>query len=151
MNHAKTSILILEDDEDVCELVHTTLDNASRRVFAARNADDVLQLISKTPPDILILDIGLHGSVDGLTILEALVADRRFKRLQVVIVSGSDSWEHISRAEHLGVTAFLQKPFSPSRLSAIVAQMELKSQKMHVIPAENKNGGAITLSDLFGL
>ena len=149
MYHPPTKILIVDDEPNLRKLMRTALYNGLRQIHEAANGSDALRLANEVNPDILLLDIGLPGALDGLALCEALVADGMHRRLQVVIVSGSDAPQDLARAESLDVRVFLRKPFSPIKLAALVAQMESGINRMLVIPPANSKKELIGFDDLF--
>ena len=149
MSHRPPRILVVDDDPGMRKLMRTALYNGLREIHEAANGSDALRLANEVEPDILLLDIGLPGELDGLALCEALVADGMHRRLQVVIVSGSDAPQHLARAESLDVRVFLRKPFSPIKLAALVSQMESGIKRMLVIPPTSSKKELIGFDDLF--
>lgn len=148
MNHRPTRILVVDDEPSMRKLMRTALYNGLRQIHEAANGSDALRLANDIRPDILLLDIGLPGAVDGLLLCETLLADSAHRRLQVVVVSGSDAPHDIARAESLDVRIFLRKPFSPIKLAALVSQMESGIKRMLVIPPASSKKEVIGFDDL---
>ena len=71
MTH-KTSILIVDDDNDLRKLLRLALDNGRRVLHEADTALGGLQLARQLSPDILLLDIGLPGNFDGFVLYQAM-------------------------------------------------------------------------------
>jgi CheY-like chemotaxis protein len=149
MSHRPPKILIVDDDPNMRKLIRTALYNGLRQIHEAANGSDALRLANEIEPDILLLDIGLPGAVDGLSLCETLLADSAHRRLQVIIVSGSDAPHDIARAEGLDVRVFLRKPFSPIKLATLVSQMESGIKRMLVIPPASNRKEAIGFDDRF--
>ena len=142
MNRMPTKILIVDDEPSLRKLMHTALYNGLREIHEAGDGDEALRLAREIEPDILVLDIGLPGTVDGLSLCETLLADSAHRKLQIIVVSGSASPQHLAKAEALNVRVFVKKPFSPVKLAALVTQMESGIHRMLVIPpAGNKDSG----------
>lgn len=127
-----TNILIIEDDQDTRKVIRFALTQDYRQIQEAGNADEALQLLESTSPEIILLDIQLKGSIDGLSLYEKIAADIRFRKTRVVIISGARSAELIEKARNLGVAVYLEKPFSPEKLDALVRSLE--SREMFIVP-----------------
>lgn len=131
MNHP-TNILIIEDDQDTRNVMRLALAQDHRQINEASDADTALQILASSIPDIILLDIRLKGSIDGLSLYEKIAADIRFRKTKVIIVSGGRSDEEIEKARNLGVSVYLKKPFSPEKLNSFVSSLE--SKEMFIVP-----------------
>lgn len=131
MNHP-TNILIIEDDQDTRNVMRIALEQDHRHINEASNADEALHMFESGIPDIILLDIKLRGSIDGLSLYEKIGTDIRFRKTKVIIVSGGRSDEEIDRARNLGVSVYLKKPFSPEKLNSFVSSLE--SREMFIVP-----------------
>ena len=132
-----TNILIIEDDQDTRTLIRYALIQDHRQILDVSNADEALLLLETYSPEIILLDIGLKGSIDGLSLYEKIATDIRFRKTKVVIVSGSTPYDHIEKARSLGVAVYLEKPFSPEKLNAVVSSLE--SRDMFIVPRVSNN------------
>lgn len=109
------TILLVEDDPDICELVTLYLGTHAITVLAT-DGWDALRIVEEQPVDLVLLDIMLHG-VSGYEICKAL---RMRTDIPILFVSAnSEDWEKI---EGLGVGGddYIVKPFSPGELLARV-------------------------------
>jgi len=119
-----STILIVEDVGDVRKLVRIALDNGRREIRDAVTALEGLHCARESPPDILLLDIGLPGVFNGFSLCESLRKDPQHIHLRVVVISGHGEVEDLEQARRLGVAAYVVKPFSPTALATLVAQLE---------------------------
>ncbi len=119
-----TRILIVEDDLFFRKYLSRLLGNRQRKIYEACTAIDALYLAHLMAPEVLLIDIGLNGDFDGLSLLQALRQDAAFTGLPVVVVSGSDNPESKAKATQLGVDFFLGKPIESKVLLDIVARLE---------------------------
>lgn len=126
-------VLVVDDDRDFRNMVRLALDNGKRDIVEAATALDGLHRASETPPDILLLDIGLPGHYNGFSLCESLCKDPRHHKLQVVVVSGHGEEEDIEQAKRLGVVAYVVKPFSQSTLVDLVGKLERQISDMVTI------------------
>ncbi len=141
-------ILIVEDNEDTRKLMRVALDDGERRIYEARNAAEGRKLAAEVRPDVLLLDIGLPGSEDGLTLCKTLLSDAQHKDLYVVVVTGSDSSEHIERARSIGASAYLIKPFSTIKLRTLVSDIDIWVKNTFVVPPADVEVTKLTWDDL---
>ena len=135
MTH-KTSILIVDDDNDLRKLLRLALDNGRRVIQEADTALGGLQLARQLSPDILLLDIGLPGNFDGFVLYQAMSREPALWHVRTVIISGHGALEDLTQAERLGVDAYVVKPFSPAKLVELVVRLENLPREMLVVDAD---------------
>jgi DNA-binding NarL/FixJ family response regulator len=71
------------------------------------SADDALRLVDECRPDIVVLDISLQGSVDGVGLLKLLHA--HWPDLAILVVSGHDEMVYAQRMLQLGARGYVMK------------------------------------------
>lgn len=108
--HAKT-ILLVDDDREMEHLVSSWLEveEADHRLLIAADGLEALSLAGHSPPDLLLLDLGLPGP-GGLTILSQLQGQASFEDTPVVVITGSDDPTTHAEARRRGACAVLLKP-----------------------------------------
>lgn len=131
----ETTILVVDDDDDIRKLVRTSVQRAHRVIHEATTAREGIQLAMDTLPDILLLDIGLLGESSGFSLCEAIDDEPALWNVKTVIISGRDSDADILEAKRFGVHTYLIKPFSPRLLMELVERLEPKRHEMQVVPA----------------
>lgn len=131
MNHSR--ILIVDDDGDLRNFVRMSIDDGKRDIVEAETALGGLHAANESPPDILLLDIGLPGHFNGFSLCEALARDPRHHKLRVVVISGHGEAEDIEQAKRLGVVAYIVKPFSPTALVNLIEHLEESANEMLTI------------------
>ena len=129
----RTTILIVDDDRDLRNFIRLSIDNGKRDIVEAETALDGLHAANESPPDILLLDIGLPGHFNGFSLCEALSRDPRHNKLRVVVISGHGEAEDIEQAKRLGVVAYVVKPFSPAALVDLIDGLEAHFNEMLTI------------------
>jgi DNA-binding response OmpR family regulator len=110
------SVLIIEDDLDIAELIAMYLGDEGIRSDIAASAEEGQRKRLAASYDLIVLDLGLPG-MDGLEFLEDL---RSSSDLPVVIVSSREADEDMILGLGLGADDFVGKPFSPRVLAARV-------------------------------
>jgi ribonuclease P protein subunit RPR2 len=101
-------------------LLRTTFEIIDLEVDEARNAAEAEASVAARRPDVIVLDVAMPG-VDGLSFCRTLKSDPELREIAIVILSG-DEWSETA-AREAGAEAFLQKPFSPLDLLALVEQL----------------------------
>ena len=100
-------ILIVDDDASMRDLIALHLRAADYRVEEAEDAIAAGYQVLKSPPDLIISDVGLPH-MNGLDFVAALRADSATDRIPVIFLTATD--EHYERAKQLGRTEYLMKP-----------------------------------------
>jgi two-component system, NtrC family, nitrogen regulation response regulator NtrX len=115
------SILIVDDEQDIRELIGDILRDEGYAVRLAANSDDCLTEINVDPPALMILDIWLKDSrMDGIDILKSVKRDN--PDIPVVIISGHGNIEIAVAAIKQGAYDFIEKPFNIDQLMVVVAR-----------------------------
>jgi putative two-component system response regulator len=110
-------ILVVDDDIALCELVRAALELEGIEVDEAHHVLEADRLVHERPPHAIVLDIGLPG-IDGLFFCTRLRENPQTKNLPIIAISGSES--NGPSALAAGATAFVQKPFDPLELLALI-------------------------------
>lgn len=108
--------LVVEDDPSVVRLVRTCLHMrwTDAEIDWASNAADALGLVRVTPPDLMVLDLGLPDG-NGLDVLEQV---RAMSKLPIVILTGSDDQSTRVLGLEAGADDYVQKPFNHAEFLA---------------------------------
>ena len=103
-------ILIVEDDEDVVNLSTHWLEKAGYVVEHAPDGAAALELLNNDPlPAVVLLDVMLP-KIDGFEVLRRIRADRRTRRLPVVVVTSFSRDKDAKRGRELGANDYIVKP-----------------------------------------
>ena len=108
-------ILIVDDEDIIRALVHTTLEADGIQVFEASNGSDAWELIQTNPPDLVLLDIAMPG-MDGFDLCAKTKADPNLRGIPIVMLTACNSEEDRRRGEEAGADDYFVKPFSPLQL-----------------------------------
>jgi two-component system nitrogen regulation response regulator NtrX len=116
-----SSILIVDDEKDIRELIGDILRDEGFTVRLAGNSDDCMAEINAEPPALMILDIWLKDSrMDGIDILKSVKRDN--PDVPVVIISGHGNIEIAVAAIKQGAYDFIEKPFNIDQLMVVVTR-----------------------------
>jgi two-component system, NtrC family, nitrogen regulation response regulator NtrX len=116
-----SSILIVDDEKDIRELIGDILKDEGYAVRLAANSDSCMAEINAEPPALMILDIWLKDSrMDGIDILKTVKRDN--PDVPVVIISGHGNIEIAVAAIKQGAYDFIEKPFNIDQLMVVVSR-----------------------------
>jgi DNA-binding response OmpR family regulator len=111
------TIVVVEDDHNISDLVAMYLRREGYRVLQADDAEGGLAYIDRENPTLVIVDIGLPGDLDGLDLCRQV---RRSSDLPVIILTARDDEIDRVLGLELGADDYVTKPFSPRELVARV-------------------------------
>ena len=113
------TVLVVDDDADICEIVRVNLEGAGYDVQIASDGLAGLEAARQTRPDLIVLDVVMPG-LDGWEVLDQLMRDPRTARLPAIMLSCRDDDRDILRGLGHGAVDYLTKPFHPEDLVANV-------------------------------
>lgn len=115
----RATILVVEDDPEVSELLRLTLEHEGHRVLLANSGETALHLARTEQPDLISLDIRLPD-LDGFEVLQLLKRDPATAAIPVVIVSVVFDQD---RGLRLGAVDYFTKPLDEPRLLRVVERV----------------------------
>lgn len=110
------TLLIIEDDPAIGELITLYAENSGYRVSMAPDGKAGVDLFYEHPPDLVILDIMLP-EMDGWEVCRAI---RRSGKTPIIMLTGKGESREKLKGFNLGVDDYLVKPFDPQELMARV-------------------------------
>jgi DNA-binding response OmpR family regulator len=113
---AEQTVVIVEDDPSISDLVELYLRQAGFRVLQAPNGERGLELVHQHQPALVVLDIGLPG-IDGLEVCRRL---RATTSVPVLFLTARDGELDRIIGLELGADDYVTKPFSPREIVARV-------------------------------
>ena len=113
MNH-QTTILIVEDDERICNYMKTVLSACDYTVLDTGNARTAMAMIASHSPDLLLLDLGLPDG-DGSEIIRSV---REWSQMPIIVVSARGHEKDKVAALDNGADDYITKPFGTDELLA---------------------------------
>jgi two-component system alkaline phosphatase synthesis response regulator PhoP len=114
---AKATILVIEDDPEIRELLSVSLSKEGWKLIMAEDGESGLAKLAADNPDCVVLDIMLPG-IDGLEVLRAIRADPGHKRLPVIMTTAKGEESDVVAGLELGAEDYVVKPYSPKVLAA---------------------------------
>ena len=132
------SILLVEDDIRLAELVSRYLETHGCRVSIANRGNEVEAQVARDPPDLIILDLGLPDA-DGMNVCRQLRV--HYSNPILILTARESDIDHVLGLE-LGADDFLTKPFSPRTLLARIKALLRRAGMENTAPLA---AGRITL------
>lgn len=124
---ASASILIVEDELSIMELVQYNLEQAGYKVYSASDGEEGLESARKNKPDLILLDLMLP-KVDGLEVCKSLKSHNSTASIPIIFLTArGEEIDKIVGLE-LGADDYITKPFSPRELMARVKAVLRRGQ-----------------------
>jgi DNA-binding response OmpR family regulator len=117
---AMSSVLVIDDDPVVCEVMQRVLERDGFAVVTAADAQTGIDRFAELQPDLVIVDILMPGKEGIATILELREANPEARILAMTGGGKFSSGDLLRIAELLGADNSLKKPFKPADLLATV-------------------------------
>jgi CheY-like chemotaxis protein len=112
------TILVVDDDESICELLRLHLSSAGYEVHVARDAIAAGYLVLRQIPDLIITDVSMPH-MDGFEFVAALKSDKSLPYIPVVFLTSLEDGDH--RGKDLGAVGYITKPVRADKLLELVA------------------------------
>ena len=130
------TVLIIEDDEDIQELLRYNLDREGYALLSETHGQNGLKTAQEKKPGLILLDLMLPG-LDGLSICKQLKIDRETKHIPIIILSAKGEESDIVIGLEMGADDYITKPFSPRVLLAHIRAVLRRKAKQG---SEDENG-----------
>ena len=126
------SILIVDDDEDIRELLKYNLERDNHTVRAVENGLKCLEAVASEKPDIILLDV-MMPEMDGIEVCEQLKANEAYNSILICFLTArSEDYSQIAGLE-AGGDDYVSKPIKPkvliSRINALLRRLEQNKSK----------------------
>ena len=115
----RASILIIEDDPDIVELLQYNLEREGHRVLSSKNGEEGLSRARARKPDLVLLDLMLPG-MDGLEVCRRLKQHDSTREIPVIMITAKGEESDVVIGLELGADDYVTKPFSPREVVARV-------------------------------
>ncbi len=111
---SKVTIVIIEDEKNICNFIESALESHDYKVMTAHNGRDGLSLINSSCPDLILLDLGLPD-LDGIEIIKNV---RCWSRIPIIVISARTQEHEKVAALDFGADDYITKPFGISEMMA---------------------------------
>ena len=125
----KLSILVIEDEKNICNFIETTLQTQNYKVFTSHSASEGLSLIASQCPDLILLDLGLPD-LDGIEVIRQI---RTWSNIPIIVISARNIEKEKVEALDLGADDYITKPFGTAELLARLRTAFRHSHPKHLL------------------
>ncbi|MBI4398430.1 MAG: response regulator transcription factor [Candidatus Omnitrophica bacterium] len=126
----KNTVLLVEDEANIVELVKYNLEDAGFKVLTATRGDTGLDTARKVRPDLIILDLMLP-EINGIEITKILKQNEKTSQIPIIILTAKTQEADRIVGLELGADDYVTKPFSPREL---VARVKAVLRRKHEVP-----------------
>jgi len=124
----KPMVLVVDDEEDLLFLVELTLKQEGFKTEISPNAADMMDIITQTHPDIIVLDIHMKG-IDGGTVCQLIKSNTSTADIPVIMFSANENIANISK--QCGADGYIVKPFTGEKFRDVFVNILNKRKVEH--------------------
>lgn len=122
-------ILIVDDEEDICQILSYSLQAAGYQPSVAHSAEEALALIEQSAPDLLLLDIMMEG-LSGTDLAKRL-QERGLFTFPIIFLTALTSESDVLKGFQLGADDYITKPFHLTEVLARVKAILRRTQQAY--------------------
>ena len=111
-------ILVVDDEEDLCEILKFNLENEGYETDTANSAEEALKM-DISSYDLLLLDV-MMGEISGFKMANLLKKDRKTAHIPIIFITAKDTENDTITGFNLGADDYISKPFSLREVTARV-------------------------------
>lgn len=116
-----TRVLVVEDDSLIAMSMERELENAGFEVVKiVSRGEEVADLVREDTPDLILMDIGLAGPIDGI---DAAHQVQQFSNVPIIIMTGYVGGDVEERVALINPLAFLEKPLTMNTLLPLIGSV----------------------------
>lgn len=141
MSTDRTSVLLIEDDQNIVDLVRSNLVAREHDVTVSKDGSDAVQLLEKVEPDMVILDLMLPGT-DGFELCRQM---RERSSVGIVVLSARRGETDKVRALNLGADDYMTKPFGVGEL---LARIQATLRRSRPASEDRQEPGIVRVGDV---
>jgi len=139
---ANRTILAVEDEEDLLELIVFNLTKEGFQAKGVTSGEEALRMARAMMPDLLLLDLMLPG-IDGLDVCRILKRETATQQIPIIIVTAKGEESDIVTGLELGADDYITKPFSPK---VLLARVRAVLRRKETVPVDD--AGTIKVHNL---
>jgi DNA-binding response OmpR family regulator len=122
-------ILVVDDDELICDLVSETLNFEGYEVEAAYSGEQALRRLDTSKPDLILLDIMMSG-IDGFEVCRRVLNNEATQNIPIIFLTAKGQFEDELRGYEEGAFDYITKPFHPLSLAPTIREtLEADNQR----------------------
>ena len=120
-------ILVVDDEEDLCEILKFNLENEGYEVDTANSAEEALKMDISTY-DLLLLDV-MMGEISGFKMASMLKKEKKTAKVPIIFITAKDTENDTVTGFNLGADDYISKPFSLREVAARVKAVLRRTQQ----------------------
>ncbi|MDR0993007.1 MAG: response regulator transcription factor [Verrucomicrobiota bacterium] len=140
----KETILIIEDERDIRELLKFQLQQEGFKIETAESGEQALRILKTSKISLILLDLMLPG-MDGLEICQRLKAKPKTRDIPIIILTAKSSETDIIKGLGLGADDYVGKPFSAK---VLVARIRTVLRRPSTLKTDTPVGPVLQVGDL---
>jgi CheY-like chemotaxis protein len=112
-------VLVVDDDPDFVQVCRTVLEAEGYQALEAANGDQALEIMRQDKPDLVLLDVMMSTTLEGVDICREMRADPELEDVPIIMISSIADTEHAAvfpSDGYLHVDAWISKPIQPEDL-----------------------------------
>ncbi len=118
----KTTILIIDDNEEILEFLKEDLMENHYYVYEARDGLEAYKILEKNVVHLIISDVMMPG-MDGFNLCNKIKSDFEFSHIPVILLTAKNTLQSKIEGLNSGADAYIEKPFSPEHLNAQIQSL----------------------------
>jgi two-component system KDP operon response regulator KdpE len=130
---AEARVLVAEDDPKMVHLVTEVLTAGGFAVLSTALGREAIELVAVDQPDLMILDIGLAGQIDGFAVAQRV---REFSNIPIVMLTAKARESDLLQGFNVGADDYLTKPFSAKELLARIRALLNRARVEAIAPSQ---------------
>ncbi len=127
-SHSRGSVLVVEDELDIQELLSHTLTREGYRVTCCGRGEHALEQVDSNPPDLVLLDLMLPG-IDGMDVCRRLKSNPETSTIPVIMLTARGEEADIVAGLEIGADDYMSKPFATRTMLARVKAVLRRHQR----------------------
>ena len=120
-------ILVVDDEEDLCEILKFNLENEGYEVDTANSAEEALKM-NIGSYNLLLLDV-MMGEISGFKMASLLKKDKKTAQVPIIFITAKDTENDTVTGFNLGADDYISKPFSLREVIARVKAVLRRTQQ----------------------
>ena len=135
MDNKAITILIIEDEPDISELIEYNLSQSGYSILVSNNGEKGIENARKHLPDLILLDLMLPG-IHGIDVCRILKNDKDTSSVSIIMLTALGQEEDIIKGLETGADDYVTKPFS---FPVLEARIQSVSRRVKNEDIENEN------------
>ena len=130
----ETRILVVDDEEDLCEILKFNLENEGYEVDTANSAEEALKM-DISSYHLILLDV-MMGEISGFKMANMLKKDKKTASIPIIFITAKDTENDTVTGFNLGADDYISKPFSlrevMARVKAVLRRTASENMEEHI-------------------